>query len=521
MKFYKIICISFCIFASVLQITTARTQINSSKEGSSRQIPLPDSEDYEDYEDNENEDSVEKAPVESTDSNIVHGGAYLEKTHDEITVKPGEDVQLDCNVINKSASTLILWFNGTNLLIQDKLVLTNDKRVSLTDTGSLMIRNVNADDTNTYVCQVLPGTAKTLNITLGVLSPPKSVKIYYDDNDISDTVFNYNQSNKHLALRCEVEGGHPKSTLTWSSNGDRIESHHHHNKNHEKKHIYVRSNILIFESLSRHETATYQCLADNGIDSPVHASVSVVLQHHPIIVKHTSYVNTGEGYDAELSCEYVSNPAVEKITWHKRSNKDVINERNSNNKYEIRNDEHGGHNRTRLIIKNINQTDIYEYWCRIENALGHQYGKIILGFQPSPSHFNGYEYRDDKLYTNWTVRSIQPLTELQILYKTPTTGWRVKTATLKDTIETHEGLWKITGEIDLPAGEWEITSRAQNTAGWALDEFVHEHNIKIPDNSIAHSKSTNVAAIQIRSNQLGIISLLLLALTSISCTLYN
>lgn len=43
--------------------------------------------------------------------------------------------------------------------------------------------------------------------------------------------------------------------------------------------------------------------------------------------------------------------------------------------------------------------------------------KTTLGLLPGAAHLANFSYSDGLLHTSWRVRSVQPLSDLQILYK--------------------------------------------------------------------------------------------------------
>lgn len=52
-----------------------------------------------------------------------------------------------------------------------------------------------------------------------------------------------------------------------------------------------------------------------------------------------------------------------------------------------------------------------------QNNLGEAMAKTTLGLLPGAAHLANFSYSDGLLHTIWRVRSVQPLSDLQILYK--------------------------------------------------------------------------------------------------------
>lgn len=197
-----------------------------------------------------------------------------------------------------------------------------------------------------------------------------------------------------------------------------------------------KDGVLSFANVNHESAGDYQCLADNKVGVPAHGSVSLVVKREyrgtavllavlivifisisdePVFVKHFDYANTGIGYNAELQCSYTSVPSANEIQWRKGNNP---SERIRNNdRYTITNDHHKGHNHTKLLIRNVKQLDLVEYFCDVRNEIGHRSEKITLGLMPTEAQLHDYKYELGYLYTNWTVHSVQPLIEFQIQYK--------------------------------------------------------------------------------------------------------
>ena len=53
----------------------------------------------------------------------------------------------------------------------------------------------------------------------------------------------------------------------------------------------------------------------------------------------------------------------------------------------------------------------------LQNELGTKRENVTLGLGPAPAKFDGYKYVNNIVYTDWIIKSHQPLTELQILYR--------------------------------------------------------------------------------------------------------
>lgn len=141
---------------------------------------------------------------------------------------------------------------------------------------------------------------------------------------------------------------------------------------------------------------------------------------------HRSIVNTEEGDDAELYCDYDS-PTVDNITW--RKDEMVINGEHKQRvgaKHIILDapKKHHGHhmhddhkNTTILVINKVNKDDLGEYECSVRNSIGSESVKIQLTLMPEAPHLDNLEQNGDTVTTHWIIRSLQPLTEVTLNYQ--------------------------------------------------------------------------------------------------------
>lgn len=76
---------------------------------------------------------------------------------------------------------------------------------------------------------------------------------------------------------------------------------------------------------------------------------------------HSNYFNAEEGADVEIHCLYKSFPAPTSVKWLRGGSKI-----HSNDKYVISNDMKDHHDRTKLLIKNVDKKDLTLYQCEVE-----------------------------------------------------------------------------------------------------------------------------------------------------------
>lgn len=403
----------------------------------------------------------EDEPSREDPDNEVNGAGHntamqvLTKNH---TVEADLDgtVTLPCRVQHPNNNTIVMWYNFSTLLFVRQSNHTKDPRLSVAKDFSLTITNVLPTDSGVYKCTVMP-IVTSVYLTLKVKSSPYNVRITHGNNDYTNRSLEIQQRDRKFIIHCNAEG-YPAPAISWSHKGRHLDDH-------AVKHsdIVIRKEFLEIHEVKAHHAGDYECLAQNGIGEPVSAMVDVLVKANPVIAKHAGYVNTAMGETAELMCLYNSYPEARKIQWFRDD--EIL--RNSA-KHSITEDRHNHHQRTRLVVKNVEQSDLVTYYCKIENPMGSTSAKMTLGLLPGAAHLISSNYSNGLLHTTWRLRSAQPLADLQIMYKTDQTKYVKTDATVSENNKDESGdFWTIKRSIRLPEGKWYLISRARNTEGWS------------------------------------------------------
>ncbi|XP_055531647.1 neogenin isoform X1 [Wyeomyia smithii] len=484
--------------------------------------------DYEDdYDDDDELPSKESADNEISNPNPSLATQLLTRNH-TIETELDDTVTLPCRIQNPESNTIVMWYNTSNLLYIRTNNHTNDPRLVLGKDSSLTLRHVQATDDSIYKCTVLP-IQQSAFITLKVRGPPYNIQITHGKNDYTNREVEIQQHDRKFVIHCGASG-YPTPSVTWSFKGKHLDDAY-------AKHtgIVIRKEFLEIHDVKAHHAGDYECMAQNGVGEPVSASVSVQIKSNvtefgsdedggstefpdnkearPAIVKHVEYLNTAVGENAELVCLYHSNPEARKVQWL-RGDEPLRNSA----KYSIVEDRHNHHQRTRLTVRNVEQKDLVAYVCKVENALGESSAKTILGLLPGSAHLVDSNFSNGLLHTVWRVRSAQPLSDLQILYKGENTKYTTIDATISEQNKEESGdVWNIKRSLRLPEGEWFVTARARNTEGWAFSEtvpvqFQIPSEVSLETQGLAESGSPSVA----QSVSLG----LCLLLFSLICRLF-
>ncbi|KFB47578.1 opioid-binding protein/cell adhesion molecule, putative [Anopheles sinensis] len=388
-------------------------------------------------------------------------------------------------------TNIIMWYFNKKPIYQAQNKLTTDPRITRNEDFSLQIENVQVSDEGVYSCQLLPNQV-TVKIELEVKTPPRDVKLMHGNRILNETV-EVEANERKFILLCSAKG-HPTAQITWYYKGRHLDQEYS-----RQMGIVPRKEFLEVHTVKAKHAGDYECLAQNGIGEPVSRTVTVVVKDgseelyddenesfnvtttppekgKPNIHKHSGYVNTAIGENVELVCLYDSYPSPTKIQWLK--NDGVIQ---PSAQTTITNDHHNHHDRTRLLVKNIQQKDLVAYYCRIDNELGNATSKTIVGLQPGGAHLMHSNFSDGLLHTWWKIHSKQPIAEVQLFYKGEMANYVVVDAEITSYDQNQDGnSWMIRKSIRLPEGTWFVTARARNTEGWSSAENT-PHQFQIPN----------------------------------------
>lgn len=159
----------------------------------------------------------------------------------------------------------------------------------------------------------------------------------------------------------------------------------------------------------------------------------------PHVTTHRRIINTAEKDAAEIVCVYESFTPV-KVLWNKNG-RVIANDQDQqiNGKYTIQhNSIHK--NTSRLVVNSVTKSDLGSYECVVKNSLGGASAKIELTYVPEPPHLTESSQNNDEVTTHWSIRSLNPLTEVEIHYKKGEGKDWINEKMIDQ--EHHSGLWK-------------------------------------------------------------------------------
>ncbi|CAD7089242.1 unnamed protein product [Hermetia illucens] len=417
---------------------------------------------------------------------------YFDVSPMQKTVVVGETVTLPCNAKNLKDNNIIMWQNQTQSLTQGRIVLTHRSRISLGKNFELQISKADQYDSGPYSCVILPQGLELVHYLRVVEA---DLYITSGDKDLTngDIVV---KEGVQLEFRCSKPGG-DNTEIKWSRNGERVTS--------GLNGIQVQNGSIIIPKVDHHHHGLYQCIADNGEETPPHAWVDLTVMYKPIIGIKRHYVNAAIGDTAELYCTYHANDAKEmtdnsaSINWSKE--RTLL--KNNENKYEIRNNENMEAykvNHTVLFVKKIDSSDFGEYECIVRNKLGSDTGKVHLIQEPEPAHFENKTIEGRRATIQWLTKSKQLLSEAVLDYRIHGSE-RWMTETISTPQHQGSGSWKLQHQVELTPGTWHVRIKTRNIAGWS--KFSKDETLVIEDSQGDKVQNTRIPNDQLQAASIG------------------
>jgi len=306
----------------------------------------------------------------------------------------GSSIMLLCKV-NNLGDSIIVWKQPDRIISAGSSMIRKDVRMSLLEHSkgiNLQIRNLNIDDAGNYICEVENDAEPIQQLNqLQILVPPKITTSHTGQNL---TV----KKDSSLKLSCNASG-FPSPTISWQRQHRLLPS--------GEKRIYGDS--LWFHRVSRSDSGTYICTADNNVGPPVTASIDLNVIYEPEIEVDKSWVHGGLGYEAVISCIVYGDP-LPSVRWYRDTMVVAGNENRIMEQFGFRH---------QLVILSVRESDFGNYSCLAENDLGKSRGFIELSGRPNEPQIQSdrESIYSDQFNMTWVVESFDQITSYRIIYR--------------------------------------------------------------------------------------------------------
>ncbi|XP_017054028.1 protein amalgam [Drosophila ficusphila] len=414
--------------------------------------------DYQDDDYEYGDDGVEELPAIDVIGDVDQALAppYFEQTDIRIEAKPGQDVVLNCDARNFQLSNAVMWYKGDTIIANGQSPIS--QRVEGMRNNSILLRNVTPEDAGEYRCEILPQRVQQRT----ALRVGARLSILCDDRDITDRSQTFRQGDHHK-LECRTYLS-TNATIKWSFN----------DLSGQPAPVDNQNGVIVLDNVDEKDAGDYQCLADDGSRHPPHGTVHIEVQYSPSVSTHRHNVNTESGATAELYCNYRAKP-IGRSYFVKDGQTLQISE-----KYSLKDSVHHGHNRTTLIVREVTESDLGEYLCQVENAIGSNEVRIHVSYLPETPQFEDMSIEGNKVTLHWLVRSRQPLSEAMLDYQlNGSYYWSTVSVLQTHRHNSTESMWKITHQLELSSGMWHARVKTKNIHGWS--HFSADHTFEIRD----------------------------------------
>ncbi|KAG8040477.1 hypothetical protein G9C98_002473 [Cotesia typhae] len=290
---------------------------------------------------------------------------------ENVTIPQGRDATFTC-VVNNLGGYRVAWIKADTkaILAIHEHVITNNARLSVThndyNTWTLHIKNAKQEDRGLYMCQVNTDPMKSQSAFLEVVIPPDIIS----EETSGDMMVPEGSSAK---LTCKARG-YPKPEIVWrrEDRGDIIVRDI--NGGTKIRQTSVQGEILILTKVTRSEMGTYMCIASNGVPPSVSKQMMLHVNFHPMIQVPNQLVGAPAGTNVTLICQVEASPKAINY-WTRETGEMII----TNHKYTMSEERMSDYSvQMRLIIRNLQKTDLGGYKCISKNSIGEAESNIRL-----------------------------------------------------------------------------------------------------------------------------------------------
>lgn len=372
----------------------------------------------------EDVNEVGEEPRAEEEAEVVRTPKFVTQA-ESVLVNEGETLRLPC-FVDRLEGFVMLWKkNGDIITVANQII---DKRVRLEEEKKgnyLVIAQSGPGDGGEYTCQISAYNPTELTHTVRIRTQP----VISTPDEVVKGV-----AGSSVSIKCRTDAGSPAPTLVWRKEG-------------EEQDLDSLAGVLNFPSLSRHQSGTYTCLADNGFGpQPVSKSVRLEVLYAPHIAVEHILVHTDYRDSQELVCTVHAHPRAE-VTWLK----DGQPIDSTLPEMAVTSEKH----RHSLTLVAVTTDKLGQYQCKAENTIGQAIKTVTLAghasqavmLSPSESDYTGQ-------YTlKWRASSISDIDMFRIeVQKEGQDTWEVHEVEeliekIEDSTDTEEEKAVELGEI--------------------------------------------------------------------------
>ncbi|XP_073812116.1 wrapper [Musca autumnalis] len=386
------------------------------------------------------------------------------------TVKTYENdtVLLPCDY--KSSYRSVRWLRDEDFLMEAPYMEeVSQNRYHLLSNGSLLVMDVQTEDTGRYFCEMLTASEKAVQAhAIEVQYPPK---VYATPSGFIELPI-----GAVLEIICETEGV-PQPAVSWTYNNETIIDY-----------LVGNRQTHIVEIKSRNMSGNIECVAQNGVGQPVTDGVELLVMFPPEIRSPQKIYYSKVGGRIQMDC-YVESAPLAKMRWFHAgklismgsyyTRQDV--EMPANNSYNNNHPRYYSDMKHSLILKNVRESDMGMYECRAENPHGVQSNYMELTFRPMPCTFKiSPDMQSPTSHTLvWQTESFSPVIEFKLKFRQVPSETTVSFTTLASRPEWTE--LTIPSDISIgpiytttytlyglyPASIYQVVVLARNHYGWS------------------------------------------------------
>jgi len=315
-----------------------------------------------------------------------------------VTVVQGEAFILDCHISNRATEDTILWKHGSQVLQADHVRVRVDPNLEITTESegptyrrsyktSLRVRQANTNYAGRYLCVIEWNTKDEpvqVEFQVSIIIPPTI-------EAASATVEKKEGEGAELAC---IAGGSPQPNITWTRRGETLRGEDR--------------PIILLRNLSKEDSGTYTCHAENGSGYPKSAHIRLTVLYGPHVTGlPPEVVAVRADRTVVLSCRVDALPRAT-VAWYNQRGMLVAD------KYPA--SSNATHHSLRLW--RVTERELGAFTCIARNSLGEDRTTVLLSGRPSavrvvPSSPTSPE----SISLQWVTTSFSPVDISTISYR--------------------------------------------------------------------------------------------------------